>query len=91
MRYFYWSISTFFFFVAASIVISTLKPGPTETQVMNFMQGMMAAMHNSLMGASMENGEFFSYMLRQSAGFALIMMFIGIAAGISMKLWRKYD
>lgn len=91
MKYFYWSISTFFFFVAASVVISTLKPGPTETQVMNFMQGMMAAMENSIMGASMENGEFFSFMLKESAVFAIVMMFIGIAAGITMRLWRKYD
>lgn len=89
MRFVYWSLATIFFFAAAVLVISTLKPGPTETQVMRFMSGMMSAMQNSMMGASMGNAEMFMSLLSWSAGASMIMIILGIVIGIPLKTWRK--
>lgn len=91
VRIVYWSLATVFFFAAAVLVISILKPGPTETQVMSFMSGMMSAMHNSMMGASMQNEEIFMSLLLWSAGASILMIILGIAVGIPLRLWRKYD
>jgi hypothetical protein len=89
MRFIYWSSATVFFFAAAILVISTLKPGPTETQVMRFMSGMMSVMHNSMMGASMDNREMFMSLLSWSAGASIIMIILAIVIGIPLKTWRK--
>lgn len=91
IRFIYWSLSVFFIFMAAVMVISILKPGPTETQVMRWMSGMMAAMHSSLMGASMDSSETFRYLLNYTAGLSALTMVLGITAGVALKLWRKYD
>ncbi|WP_052216915.1 hypothetical protein [Thermincola ferriacetica] len=89
MRFLYWALSSFYVFVAATVAIALLKPGPTELQVMRWMEGMMSAMHNSLMGASMDNSEVFSYLFRQSGQLSLLMIFVGIEAGLFLKIWRK--
>lgn len=89
MRFVYWGLASFFFFAATVLVISTLKPGPTETQVMRFMSGMMSAMHNSMMGASMDNAEMFMSLLSWSAGASMLMIILGIVIGIPLKTWRK--
>lgn len=89
MRVMYWSLATAFFFAAAVLVISLIKPGPTESQVMSFMSGMMSAMHNSLMGASMDNAETYMALIQWSAGTSMIMMIVGIVIGIPVRLWRK--
>lgn len=89
MRFVYWSLSTVFFFAAMVLVVSTLKPGPTETQVMRFMSGMMSAMENSMMGASMDNAEMFMSLLSWSAGASIFMIILGIVIGIPLKTWRK--
>lgn len=91
MKIVYWSLATVFFFAAMVLVISTLKPGPTETQVMRFMSGMMSAMANSMMGASMENSEMYMSLLAWSAGASMIMIILGIVIGIPLKVWRKHD
>ncbi len=90
MRFVYWAVSVFFFFAASGLVVSLIKPGPTEVQVMNWMQGMMGAMHSSLMGASMSN-EMFGYAMQFSAETTVVMILIGISVGIPLKLWRKND
>lgn len=89
MRFVYWSLATAFFFAAAGLVISVLKPGPTESQVMRFMVGMMSAMHTSMMGASMDNTEKFITMLQWSSGTSMLMILLGVLIGIPLKLWRK--
>ncbi len=89
MRFVYWSLSSFFFFAASVVAISILKPGPTETQVMRWMHGMMSVMHSSLMGAAMESAGPHGFLLRSSAGLSIIMLILGIFAGVSLKLWRK--
>ena len=89
LRFVYWFLASAFFFAAAGLVISTLKAGPTETQVMRFMSGMMTAMHNSMMGASMDNAETYMGLLRWSAGASMVMTAAGLIIGIPIKLWRK--
>lgn len=51
-KVFIWVMASAFFFMASGIVISAFSAGPTETQIMQYMSGMMAAME-SLMGLSM--------------------------------------
>ena len=89
MRFVYWSLATAFFFAATALVISVLKPGPTESQVMSFMAGMMSAMPNSMMGASMDNSERFMFMLQWSAGASMLMILLGVLIGIPLRTWRK--
>lgn len=52
-KLFIWFLSTFFFFLASATIISLLKPGPSENEVMNYMAGMMGAMENGVMGVMM--------------------------------------
>lgn len=52
-KIFIWFLASFFFFLASATIISLLKPGPTENEVMNYMSGMMGAMENSIMGVMM--------------------------------------
>lgn len=52
-KIFVWFLATFFFFLAAGTIISWLRPGPSESDVMNYMSGMMGAMENSIMGVMM--------------------------------------
>lgn len=85
MRFVYWSIGSVFMFIAGVVTISVLKPGPTEAQVMKWMEGMMGAMHSSLMGASMDNGEKFGYMLQTSAKLSFVMILIAIPAGVLIR------
>ncbi len=91
MRLAYWIISSFFIFAASVTVISVLKPGPTETQVMRWMEGMMSAMHNSLMGASMDGTETYFLLMQSSARLSVIMIGFGALAGVFLKIWRSYD
>jgi putative exporter of polyketide antibiotics len=52
-KLFVWFLSTFFFFLTAATIISLLKPGPSEDEVMKYMSGMMGAMENGVMGVMM--------------------------------------
>jgi cytochrome c-type biogenesis protein CcmH/NrfF len=52
-KIFVWFLATLFFFLASATIISLLKPGPSESEVMNYMAGMMGAMENSIMGVMM--------------------------------------
>ena len=52
-KVFVWFLATFFFFLASGVIISLLKPGPSESEVMSYMAGMMGAMENSIMGVLM--------------------------------------
>lgn len=54
-KIFIWFLATFFFFLASAVVISLLKPGPSESEAMSYMSAMMAAMENSIMGVMMGN------------------------------------
>lgn len=89
MRFAYWSVSTAFFFAASAITIALLKPGPTETQVMRFMHGMMSAMENSLMGASMETSEATAFLMGFSSYLSVVAILIAVITGLLLKLRRK--
>lgn len=52
-KIFVWFLASFFFFLASATIISLLKPGPSESEVMNYMSGMMGAMEYSIMGIMM--------------------------------------
>lgn len=52
-KLFIWFLTTFFFFLALATLISLWKPGPSESEVMRYMSGMMGAMESSLMGVMM--------------------------------------
>lgn len=52
-KVFVWFMATFFFFLATAVIISILKPGPSESEVMQYMAGMMSAMDSSIMGVMM--------------------------------------
>lgn len=60
---FIWFLATFFFFLASSVIISVLKPGPSESEVMTYMSAMMSAMDGSIMGVmmAMENSRLLQY------------------------------
>jgi hypothetical protein len=49
-----WFLATFFFFLTSGVIISILRPAPSEMDVMKFMSGMMGAMHSSIMGVTMD-------------------------------------
>ena len=89
MRFVYWSLSSAFFFAAAVIVISVLKPGPTETQVMKWMQGMMAAMHSSMMGASMEDAGASGFLMGFSTYMSVVTILLGVIAGLLLRARRN--
>lgn len=90
-RIFIWFMATFFFFLAASVVISVFRPGPSKSDVMKFMEGMMGAMNRSMMGAAMnlENDHTLKSVIILSASIAIPVMLISIAAGFGIKLRQQ--
>jgi hypothetical protein len=92
-KLFIWFIATFFFFLAAGVIISIFKPGPSENEVMKFMMGMMSAMDNSMMGLSMSlesKGALRSIIVLANA-IALPVIIISIFAGIAIRLRQRGD
>ncbi|MCX7746547.1 MAG: hypothetical protein N2645_06620 [Clostridia bacterium] len=85
-----WILATSFFFMASSILISYLSPGPTEAQSMQFMQGMMGAMHNSLMVFSMSIEEDFDLkrLIVNVSAITIPLIFIGIILGVYIRFLR---
>jgi hypothetical protein len=86
-----WLLSSSFFFIAAAILISMFRFGPTEQESMSFMGGMMKAMESSLMGLSMqvkEDAKVQKLML-QSVQLAFPLIVISIAGGIYVRFRRK--
>jgi hypothetical protein len=43
-------LATFFFFLAAEVVIAIFRPGPSQADIMQYMMGMMRAMHSGIRG-----------------------------------------
>jgi hypothetical protein len=89
-KVFIWFLATFFFFLASGVIISILKPGPSESEVMNYMSGMMGAMENSIMGIMMGiegSNSFRSILVWTIASFPLIII-LSIITGFYL---RKRD
>lgn len=90
---FIWFISTFFFFLASMVLISELKPGPTDAEVMRFMEGMMSAMERSLMGVAMGiEGESALKTIIVNSSFMLVpITLLSIAGGVVLRILRRGD
>lgn len=92
-KMFIWFMATFFFFLAAGVIISMFKPGPSETEIMKFMEGMMSAMDRSMMGVAMgiEKDGPLSSIVKMSNSIALPVILISVFAGIGIRLWIRGD
>jgi hypothetical protein len=92
-KVFIWFMATFFFFLAAGVVISVFRPGPSESEVMKFMMGMMSAMDSSMMGVAMsiENDGTLRSIIALANSIALPVIIISIFAGFGIKLWQQRD
>jgi len=85
-----WFVSTSFFFMGSSIIISALGPKPTEGQIMQYMSGMMNAMHSSLMGLSMsiEEDAQLKQLILNSALVTTPLILVSVILGFYVRLTR---
>lgn len=92
-KVFIWFVVTFFFFLAAGVVISVFRPGPSEGDVMKFMMGMMSAMDNSMMGQAMsiESNSFLREVVTLANSIAVPVVIISVIAGVLIRLWQRGD
>lgn len=92
-KIFIWFLTTFFFFLAAGVVISLLKPGPSQSEVMKFMSAMMGTMDGSMMGLSMsiESNSGLSSIIKLSSFITIPVIVISIIAGLAIKTWQRGD
>lgn len=88
-------MATFFFFLASGVVISILKPGPTEAEVMKFMMGMMSAMDKSIMGLAMgiEHSNELRTVITLSISIFPLIIVASIIIGFIIRFinWRRND
>lgn len=91
MKLFIWTVTTSFFFMASGIIISALGPEPSEGQIMQFMQGMRVAMHNSLMGLSMtiEHDVELKRIIINASAITLPLTFISAILGFYVRFLRR--
>jgi hypothetical protein len=92
-KMFIWFLSTFFFFLASSTIISLLRPGPSETDVMKYMSGMMAAMESSVMGVMMgiESNNSLRIVLLWSVSTFPVGIILSIIAGFYLRKRNSED
>jgi len=92
-KIFVWFLASFFFFLAAATVISLLKPGPSERDVMNYMSGMMGAMENSVMGImmGMEGNGILQTILIWTLGTFPLAVVLSIIAGFLLRKRNSED
>jgi hypothetical protein len=90
VRLFIWVIAVFFFFMISMVLVSELKPGPSEQEVMLYMEGMMRAMEQSLMGMSMslENDSNLSETVIFATRLLIPAILIGVLGGIIIRVWK---
>lgn len=93
LKAFIWTMATFFFFLTSGVLISMYKPGPTESEVMRFMESMMGAMGTSLMGLAMgiKHDAALQRVLAVSVYLTLPMVLAGVLAGMAIRLTRQGD
>lgn len=92
-KFFIWFVATFFFFLAAGVVISVFRPGPSESDVMKFMMGMMSAMDKSMMGIAMnlESDNTLRSVITLANTIALPVIIISIIAGFVIRFRQRGD
>ncbi|MFZ5353713.1 MAG: hypothetical protein ACOZCL_13465 [Bacillota bacterium] len=90
-KVFVWFLTTFFFFLTSGVIISILKPGPFESEVMQFNMGMMSAMDNSMMGVVMnlENSKILYRLISMTSIAAIPLLAAGVAGGILIRMKNK--
>lgn len=90
-KLFIWFLATFFFFLTSGVIISILKPGPTEVETMRFMEGMMSAMDRSTMGVAMglENHTALSTIITTSTIMVIPGMLVSIAIGVLIRFLKR--
>lgn len=71
------------------VLVSELKPGPSEQEAMLFEQGMMSAMENSLMGIAMslENDSYLAETLIFASKLVIPSIIIGLIGGLLIRFW----
>lgn len=91
-KFLVWSMASFFFFLNACIIIGTLGPPPSEGQIHLWMSEMMKAMHQSMMGYSMqlEEGSALAYLLYESSQLILPLALGGLLAGLLLRSKIKH-
>ena len=90
-KLFIWFLATFFFFLTSGVIISMLKPGPTEAETMRFMEGMMSAMDRSIMGVTMglENHSILRTIITNSTIMVLPGMVASVAIGFLIRRRKR--
>lgn len=85
-----WILATFFFFLGSMVLVSELKPGPSEQEVMLYMQGMMRAMESSLMGIAMslEGDSYLAKTLIFASQLLIPSVVIGLLGGLLIRFLR---
>ncbi|MGE5404907.1 MAG: hypothetical protein ACM3PP_08200 [Candidatus Saccharibacteria bacterium] len=88
-----WIIASAFFFITSVMVISACSPPPSEQQSMQFMAGMMGAMHSSLMGLSMslESDGTLKAIINTSARLFLPLVLAAVFAAILLSFRENRD
>ncbi|WP_070000009.1 hypothetical protein [Cellulosilyticum sp. I15G10I2] len=91
VKFMIWFVSTSFFFMGAGIIISVLGPPPTEGQIMQYMSGMMDAMHSSLMGLSMsiEEDAQLKQLILNAASVTSPLILLSVVSGLYVRLTRR--
>lgn len=86
-----WILAAGFFFMASFVLIVEFGPPPTEMEAMRFIQGMMAAMMQSLMGLSMslEHDPLLQSLVALSAGITVPLVCIGLIFGLLLKTGER--
>lgn len=90
-KIFIWFLATFFFFLISGVIISMLSPGPSESDVMRFVSGMMTAQDRSLMGVAMniENSGNLRAVINLSSSILLPVIVISILTGFGIRLFQR--
>ncbi len=90
IKFMIWFVSTSFFFMGAAVIISALGPRPTEQQIMQYMSGMMGAMHSSLMGLSMsiEEDVQLKQLILNAASVTIPLILVSVILGFYVRLTR---
>ncbi len=90
---FIWTMTTFFFFLASGVLISIFRPGPTQSEVMLFMESMMSAMDTSLMGLAMgiKHDASLQRVITISVFLTAPMVLTGVLVGIAIRLRQQGD
>lgn len=86
-KIFFWLMTIFFFFLAAGVIISIFRPGPSAAEVMQFMAGMMSAMDTSMMGVAMniKHDPVLQSIITLSASITVPIMLISVIIGLLIR------